>query len=189
MSANELIAKATEGKLSPQELNDVVQGLVAGRFDPYDALLIIGRAGAKQHRRLVEHYLLASDDPMLARLAIQVLCRYWGLATEYQDALEQFVRKVDWDEDDDVRLMAIDCAGSLLAERKDRGLLALLLQTFRDDGERQIVREAAYCALALAAGKHPNELPAASRHFDLDRDIDRSVISRIEATVRANGTA
>lgn len=186
MSGNELVAKATRGELSRSELDAVVQGLVTGTADPYEALLVIGRAGATQHRRLVERYLQASDDPMLARLAVQVLCRYWGLAFEYREVLEKFIRKVDWDEDDDVRLMAIDCAGSLLADRPDRDLLRLLLKIFRDEGERQIVREAAYSALALAAGKKPHEIPMSSRHFDLDRDIDRSVLSSVEAALVAD---
>lgn len=184
MSESTLVAKATQGRLSARELQQVAQGLTSGNADPYEALLVIGRANAKQHRSLVDRYLQYREDPMLARLALQVLCRYWGLAAEYQEALEQFVRKVDWDEDDDVRLMAIDCAGPFLAENKAPRLLSLLLQVFHDDSERQIVREAAYCSLALAAGKRLEELPAASRHFDLERDVDRSVIAVAEAALR-----
>lgn len=183
MNESELIAKATQGKLSASELERVVQGLVSGDADPYNALLIIGRAGARQHRQLVERYLESSKDPMLARLALQILCRYWGLTEEYLIQIENFILKVEWDEDDDVRLMAIDCAGSFLVNKKVSQLLLLLLKIFRDSDERQIVREAAYCSLALAMGKQPNELPTPSRHFDLDRDIDHSVISRIEAAL------
>jgi len=159
MSESALIAKATPGKLSESELRRVAQGLASGTGDPYEALLVIGRANAKQHRALVERYLQCQEDPMLARLALQILCRYWGLTAEYREAVEQFVCKVPWDEDDDVRLMAIDCAGPFLARNRLPRLMSLLLQIFRDDSERQIVREASYDSLALAAGKALEELP------------------------------
>jgi hypothetical protein len=184
MSDNQLVTKATHGRLSTRELQQVAQGLASGNTDPYEALLVIGRANATQYRNLVDKYLQCREDPMLARLALQVLCRYWGLTAEYQEELDRFAHKVDWDEDDDIRLMAIDCIGSFLAENKVPRLLSLLLQIFRNDSERQIVREAAYCSLALAAGKQAGELPSASRHFDLEHDVDCSVIAFAEATLQ-----
>lgn len=185
MSESDLVARASQGSLSERELKQVVQGLTSGNADPYEALLVIGRANAKEYRRLVERYLDCHEDPMLARLALQVLCRYWGLTADYQAALEQFVRKVDWDEDDDVRLMAIDCAGPFLAENKSPRILSLLLKIFRDESERQIVREAAYCSMALAAGKRLEDLPAASRHFDVKRDVDPLVLAATETALSA----
>jgi hypothetical protein len=184
MSESTLFARATQGLLSAGELHQVAQGLTSGSADPYDALLIIGRANARQYRGLVETYLQCDEDPMLARLAVQILCRYWGLTAEYQQALERFVRKVEWDQEDDVRLMAIDCAGSFLAENQSPRLLSLLLETYRDKRERQLVREAAYCSLALASGKQLDELPSASRHFDLEADVDPSVIAAAEKLLR-----
>jgi hypothetical protein len=188
MNTKELIKKATFGKLLEREIDEVVRALKTNDCDPYDALLIIGRAEATQYRPLVESYVQQSDDPMLARLALQVLCRYWSLGDQYRGVLERFIRKVDWDEDDDVRLMAIDCAGSLLAAQEDWHLMSLVRDVFQDEGERQIVREAAYCALALVAGRTPDELPAASRHFDLEHGIDPAVISYVEARLSACGT-
>lgn len=184
MSKSVLIAKAEQGKLSTGELQQIAQELISGDADPYEALLVIGRAGAMQYRSVVDGYLQFHDDPMLARLALQVLCRYWGLAGEYLEEIICFVRKVDWDEDDDIRLMAIDCAGSLLVEQRSSRLLSLLLQIFRDHSERQIVREAAYCSLALATGKRLDELPTASRHFDLEHDVDASVIVLAEEILK-----
>lgn len=178
---SDLLARATAGTLSAREKKQVVADLEHGAVDPYDGLLVIGRAGMTEQRPLVERYLESRSDPMLARLAVQVLCRYWGLYSEYRSVLARFVGKVDWDTDDDVRLMAIGCAGSLLASLDDRPLLELLLSTFQDVEERQIVREAAYCALGEAAGKRPEELPPASRHFDLEGDIDPAVIAGTRA--------
>lgn len=187
MNKGKLISRATRGGLSENEIQQVVQGLISGSHEPYEALLVVGRANARQYRALVDKYLTSPEDPMLSRLALQILCQYWGLADEYQDVIEMFMRKVDWDEDEDVRLMAISCAGTFLVDHQSAQLLSLLFQIFKDDSERQIVREAAYCSLALAAGKLPVELPAASRHFDLENDVDRSVIAAIETVLQEAG--
>lgn len=49
-------------------------------IDRYDALFVIGKAGITRHEDLVESYLDSPDDPMLARLAIQILCNWWGVS-------------------------------------------------------------------------------------------------------------
>jgi hypothetical protein len=176
---NDLIRKATEGSLTPEELDWTLTCLEAGTCDRYQALLVIGRAGAVQHRRLVERYLDASDQPMLARLALLILCAYWGLGWEYRATIEAFLRKVDWDEEDDVRLAAIDIAGWMLASHNEDWLLHLLIEIFQNPSEEQILREAAYCSLARASGKRREDLPPASRHFDLERDVDPQVLAYI----------
>jgi hypothetical protein len=183
MNTKELVIKATEGRLLQQELEEVIQLLDASACDRYDALLIIGRSGATQHRRTVEKYLAGSDGPLLARLALLILCGYWGLASDYKTVLEGFLRKVYWDEEDDVRLLAISLTGNLLIEDADCRLLRLIIGIFRDQSEssRQILREAAYCALAIASGKPREELPKASRHFDLERELDPRVMAYIVA--------
>jgi hypothetical protein len=183
MNMKELVIKATEGRLLQRELEETVRCLEANACDPYDALLIIGRSGATQYRGTVERYLAGSKGPMVARLALLVLCGYWGLASDYKTDLEAFVRKVAWDEDDDVRLLAISIVGKLLADQDDCRLLRLIVGIFNDQSESkpQILREAAYCALALASGKSREELPAASRHFDIERGLDPDVVAYIVA--------
>jgi hypothetical protein len=184
MNMKQLIGKATDGSLESTELSEVVTCLETNTCDPYDALLIIGRVGATQYRGLVEKYLNARDNPMLARLALMILCRYWKLAPEYRDSLEAFIRKMEWDEDDDVRLLAISITGSLLANQHDSRLLELLIDIFRDSSEAHLIREVAYCALAEACGKTPAELPKASCHFDLEHDVDPEVMAYIQAAER-----
>jgi hypothetical protein len=188
MNMQELISKATHGQLTQHELAAVVTSLDDDTEDTYTALLVIGRAGATQYRPVVERYLHSPNDPMLARLAVQILCSYWGLAVEYRDALERFVRKVTWDDEEDVRLMAISCMGYYLAQHQDRHWLTLLLTIFRNADEDQIIREAAYCSLAIAIGKSPLELPPASRHFDLEHDIDPTVLTVVEGIVATDST-
>jgi hypothetical protein len=185
MNPKELIRKATEGNLSSGELSRIVESLETGTCDPYDALLIIGRAGATQYRSLVEGYLNCPESPMLARLSLLVLCRYWGLSSEYKTALEAFARKVEWDEEDDVRILAISIIGTLLATEPDDRLLKLLIDIFHDHTESkpQILRETAYCALAEASGRK-SDLPPTSRHIDLDHGLDPDVVAYIEAAER-----
>jgi hypothetical protein len=181
MNMKELVGKANEGKLLPHELEEVIACLEGDICDPYEALLVLGRSGAIRYRNIVERYLRTSRSPMLTRLALMILCRYWGLTVEYKTDLELFIRKVEWDDDDDVRVLAISIAGSLLADQKDDHLLWLIIDIFRNrsGSERQTPREVAYCALALASGKKLQELPKASRHFDLERDVDVDVIAFI----------
>jgi hypothetical protein len=113
-----------------------------------------------------------------------ILCGYWDLSLEYKNRIEEFVRKVEWDDEEDVRVLAISIAGRLLAKHDDRVLLKLLIYVFRDPSEGQLIRETAYCALGEAAGKNPSELPLASRHFDLERDLDPDVVAYIEEAER-----
>lgn len=179
MNYRELIAKASRGGLKPPEIHAIAKSIQAGTVDTYEALLVLGRSGAVEYRPLVEGFLSSPGDPMLARLALQILCRYWGLASEYAKELEAFIGKVDWDESDDVRLMAIDSSGELLRTNEHMDLLRVVYEIYDRPEERQIVREAAYCALATAVGKKPSELPPASRHFDLARESDPSVLAEV----------
>jgi hypothetical protein len=184
MNINELITKATRGDIEQHEIEEVVRCLETGSGPQYEALLVIGRSGASQYRGLVEKYLDARDNPMLARLALMILCEYWDLSLEYKSRIHEFVRKVEWDDEDDVRVLAISIAGSLLVRHDDRGLLQLLIHIFRDPLERPFIRQTAYCALGEAAGKNRLELPIVARHFDLERDVDPDVIAYIEEAER-----
>ena len=80
MNTKELVEKATNGTITKSEIKEAHEALVEKTGDEYDLLLVLGRSEAKQYKELVEKYLKANHDPMLARLSLQVLCRYWGLA-------------------------------------------------------------------------------------------------------------
>jgi hypothetical protein len=179
MNTNELIRKASNGTITPQEVANVANALESGTGDEYRCLLILGRANAVRYRQLVERYLDRRDDPMLARLSLQVLCRYWGLASDYSEVLQKFIQKVDWDSEDDVRIMAISCCESIVAQKEHVDLLRLLYTIVCDPQEDSIAREAAYSALAISTGKAPSELPSPAR-FDIDTDIQEEVMKEIE---------
>jgi hypothetical protein len=183
-NAKELLEELAQRALTPDELAEVARRLEGKEGDQYDWLLILGRAEATRYRALVERFLESPDDPMLARLALQVLCRYWDLGASYKDVLMRFARGVPWDEDDDVRLMAIDCLGEVLRVGPDRQPLAYLFQLFESEEERQIVRETAYSAMARAMGTPTAKLPPAGRHFDLSKDIDHAVIDAVMERVQ-----
>src|ERR1051325_8670568 len=196
MNMKQLIANATNGTLSSAELAHVVECVKSNTCYQYDGLLVIGRAGARQYRTLDESFLYASDL-MLARLALLILCRYWRLSSEYRTVLAMFIREATSNDEGDVGMLAMAIAGTLLATEKDDALLSLLIEKFRDQSEPepQMLREVAYCALGEAAGKLPQELPPASRHFDLEHGLDPDVLEFVAAAERrlaskdpANGT-
>lgn len=79
-------------------------------------------------------YLERSDDPMLARLALPILCNHWGLTERYLPVVRHFIEGVEWD-DDRVQLVALSIAGRYLRKHVDPGLLDLLLETTRPDAQ------------------------------------------------------
>jgi len=186
MNIKELIRKANAGSITPHEIKQVYEALINNEGDAYDLLLILGRAGATQHKNIVEKYLNTPDDSMLARLALQILCRYWGLAKEYEIFLEQFVRGVDWDDEEDVRLMAITCAADILKDEDKPVLLSIIFDVFNDEDEDDITRGAAYETLAIVSGVSVIDLPQ-PLHFDLKNDVDQNVINKIKTKIRGKG--
>ena len=185
MNTKELVEKATNGTITKSEIKEAHEALVEKTGDEYDLLLVLGRSEAKQYKELVEKYLKATHDPMLARLSLQVLCRYWGLADEYQDELERFIAWEDWDEEEDVRLMAIGCVVELYKENENPKLLKYVYDVFRNDSEDEITREAAYETLALVSGVPIKDLPQPSS-FDLATDVDSSVLTKAEKLIEGH---
>jgi len=179
MNTQELIKKASSGKISQNEIEKVHEALMQQEGDEYDLLLILGRAEAKQYKNDIEKYLNASYDPMLARLALQILCRYWGEAKNYKDVIKKFIESVDWDEDGDVRLMAIGCVTEVFKSEVSSELLRCVYNVFIDEKEGKVARGAAYEVLAIVSGKDLNDL-SQPLHFDFENDVDPSVIEKIK---------
>ncbi len=181
MSSDDLLSRAKRGLLSPGEVQSTTEELRRTPADSqraYQALHILGLMGATEHRALVESYLESPRDPMLARIALVVLCNHWGLAEDYRDALEAFVRGVAWDEEDDVRLVAISAAGELSRETGDLGLIGVLLSVATDGQQRVLLREAATSALARATGVQWEEIPSPASLLDPESSWSESVHGR-----------
>ncbi|WKD50338.1 hypothetical protein [Microbulbifer spongiae] len=182
MNTKKLLEKASTGTITENEVKLVYNALVNHASDEYDLLLTLGRAGAKQYRDVVEGYLNSPHDPMLARVALQILCRYWGLAKEFKDTLAKFIKIVDWDEEEDVRMMAIGCVAEVFKQESSPELLGYVYDVFENPEEDEVIRGAAYETLALVAGKSVKELPQ-PQHFDLNKDVDPSVLKRTKKVI------
>ncbi|MEW6363200.1 MAG: hypothetical protein AB1714_01025 [Acidobacteriota bacterium] len=179
MNFDELLQKAKRGEISQEEIDDVARVLTTARdenLSEYTLLHIIGRGFSLKHEELVVSFLERKDDPMLVRLALQILCHFWGKTEKYLATVKEYLHGAPWDEDDDVKLMAISITGEYLRKKPEADLLRRLLHLFRDAAEERITREAAYCAMARAYGWGWQEIPRASRHFDLEKDTDKEVL-------------
>jgi hypothetical protein len=178
MTLANLLEDAKAGRLTSDDLHRVVAMLREERpgVDHYLLLHIIGRSGDRSQRPLVEKYLHRPEDPMLSRLAVQILCGYWNETERYIDRVIEFVDGVNWDEDDDVRLVAISNGGEYLRAHSHPVLLRRLIDIVRDRNERPIVRTAAYFALSRAVGRDWKELPSAARVLDIETEADRMIL-------------
>jgi len=62
----------------------------------------------------------------------------------------RFIRSVEWDEDDDIRISALSSAGNYLKSVENPNLLRVVFEAFLDDHANEVLQESAYCALAIA---------------------------------------
>jgi hypothetical protein len=165
MNADEILERATKGELSAPEQDAVAEALRSGSasFDRYTLLLALGRAMGKKHRAVVEAFLQEKSDPMLARLALQILCKFWSETERYVSVVERAIVGLDWDHDDDIRQMATSIAGEYLRDERNPALLKELLAIVDDESEEEFTRKDAYVSLARAMGLEWEELPPLSR--------------------------
>ncbi|HUD01899.1 MAG TPA: hypothetical protein VMR37_06195 [Rhabdochlamydiaceae bacterium] len=166
---DELLEEAKWGKLTEKEIASVAEKIKAAGPDEdsdlYTLIHILGRAEATQYKKLVEKFLYYPTSPIISSIALKTLCNYWGSAHEYLDKIKSFIKGVEWDPDNDVRLIALSCAGQYLKESQDKELLQLLLSTYENEEEDELCREAAYEAIALAMGQTWNEILNEERNF------------------------
>src|SRR5262249_36734141 len=188
---DKLLERARSGDITEVELSAVVAELEdrTSQVDPYGLLHIIGHAGDLRYRPVVESFLTRSDEPMLARLALQILCKFWNQTENYLSSVASFIEGAPWDFDNDVRQIAISCAGEYLRGHREPGLLKRLLDILDDENEPQTLREDAYLALARAVGREWSELPRASRHFDLTHDTDPLVVEKARGRLREEASS
>lgn len=185
MNTEELIIKANAGIISSKEIRYVYDALKNGSGEVYDFLLILGSANATEYRATVEQYLHYPADPMLSRLALQILCRYWGETKDYIEVLCKFIEGVDWDDEEDVRDMALSCACEVFKESSSPRLLKYVYDVFSNPHEDSISRGAAYEGLAVLFGKDVSELPQ-PLHFDLDKDVQEEVVENAREILKEN---
>ena len=182
MNADEILRRATSGTLIKADQDMVAEALLARdpKLDRYTLLLSLGRAMARQHSKVVESYLNEEHDPMLARLALQILCKFWSGTVHYLPIVERALDGLAWDEEDDVRQMALSIAGEYLREAEYPRFLEQLLDAVEDETEDDVIRKDAYLSLARAMGVEWDELPPLSRLPPLDEFLDKALVRSAE---------
>jgi hypothetical protein len=176
-----LLDQAKSGTITARDIDHVAHALQTNEpdADRYTLLHIIGRSNAIRHRVLVEKYL-TDDDPMLVRLALQILCSYWGESSRYIEKIRMFASGNPRDPDDDVRLVALSIAGEYLRGHEDSDLARIVLRSFQDVEQGRNVREVAYRSICRAVGLEWHDIPASTRHFDLNREVRSDVLNRFK---------
>lgn len=149
----------------------------AGTRDPYVLLEIVGVAGGPDLVMLVEPFLDSRQDPMLARLSLEILCNYWGLRQSYRHRLVTFLMGAPWDEEGDVRQVAISEAGEYLRRDADREILQALLGIATSPTEDKLTREIAIQALGRAIGMSHQRLPFGG-DVPADSDLAQGILRR-----------
>ena len=163
--------RAKDRALSVAELKRIAAALRASEpsKNRYRLLHILGRGGGPEFEEVVAPYLRCESDPMLARLAIQILCDYWDLDAKYRDVVLDFVRGAAvWDVDNVARQAAMTAAGEYLRWTRDPEILEAVLAVALDESEWELTREDAVEALARATYQSWEEMPPASRREPLD---------------------
>jgi hypothetical protein len=153
-------------------------------IDRYTALHALGRGGDPRWTATVERFLDSPDDPMLARLAVQILCQWWSQPERYRDWLVSFARGVAWD-DGEVRQMALSSIGEWLRSTPDHELLAVLVAVVTDEAAPTLDREDALLAIARALGQDHDHLPPAAAREPLDSPWSRGVLDAARARLDA----
>lgn len=151
-----LLEQVKAGDKLPPETVDAVAATVeheeTSDRDRYTGLHILGLAQARQYRSLLERFLEDPDDPMLARIALLGLARYWNEADAYLDHVTQAVDGQEWDYLGDVQLTAISIAGDYLSDHDSPELLRTLIDRAEAAPRGTAERNAALDALARAIG-------------------------------------
>lgn len=179
---DKLLDKAKWDKLTPEEVQYVVQRIENSKPNDPDLYVLIytlGRSGEIKYRKLVERFLYFPSDPMISLIALKTLCDYWSFTEDYLSELLNFVHGVEWDEENDVRNVAISTLGEHLRQHPDNKLLQLLIDIFENDQD-EIDRETAYVALARAMGREYKEIFSSNWNILFDFSVIEEVQKRIK---------
>ena len=177
MDFGAVLDHAKSGTVTEAELRDLVAQLRSGVRDHPQRYRLVMAAGWASLRRpdgaprgaaldpesvrpYIEPLLDAHDDPWLVREALTVLCDYFPGEERYRDILRAWVRMVPWDEDRDVRTVAISALGALIASSGSPVGVADLLRVAEDATDPD--QDWALRALARAVGIEHRDLPRVS---------------------------
>lgn len=153
------------GSISRSDYDRVASELSAPRtkYRRYTLLHILGRGEQRQYRSLVERFVADADNPMLARLAINILVGWWGLWDDYKDWVFSFAEGVAWDDGEDVRLIALSMLGERLRRNDEEEVARALFEVATNPDVCNLTRFSAMTALGRGLGYEHKDLPEATR--------------------------
>lgn len=173
LSFDKLAEKATWSKLTQEEIEYVTRTFYDSKpghdQNLADCIYILGRIGADQHKATIEKYLFYPADAHVSAVTLRILCLYWKYTGEYLNQIVSFIKGVDWDEDDEVRMMAFSSLGEYLRKKSELHLIKLLTDFVEDptkiegylhdrDYARVFLQACAYQDLAKALGRPSDEI-------------------------------
>jgi hypothetical protein len=175
-----LLDRAKDGLLRGHELDQAVAALKDPRSgaDPYTLLHIIGHAMDNSYEGLVVSYLDCPEDPLLSRLALQILCNYWSKTSRYITYVKRFLAGVDWDDEGDVQQVAVSVVGEFLREKWDDELFRSLLDLALDEDDVRQMRIPAIEALARALGDYWIDMPPLTSGTTVETEWYRVTLDR-----------
>ena len=183
MNIDELVEKSKSRPLNDLEAKFIREELSRENIKDsklYALLYAAGRGFRTDLEKTIASYLDYTKDPMIVRLSLQILCAFWGKHEAYKEYITGFLNNKEWDEDQDVFLMAISCAGEYCRKNIDKAMIAKLLSIYSDFNSDAIIRQAAFTALARSQGKDWNTLPTPTNLIEFDSDETKDTIERAE---------
>ncbi len=208
---DKLLAKVDAGRaLNPTELLAVGELLrkycVEGQSETlsldmiYSLLVMIGNI-SRYHPRDIVEYTLELKDPLVACLALEILCLKWNLVTDYLERVIDFALGVPWDHERDVQQTALKILGEYLAgaigepekkpkqnwQKKQSRVFELLLSVFEDKTLDESIRTGAYIALCRGFGKSLELIPAECALLDVSDsspEVDWEMVRSIRAQLK-----
>lgn len=153
----QLTARAKEGAVRPEEVNEIARTISAGLAgrDLYRLLYAVARAGGPAYESLVAGYLVHPEDPEVSALAVQVLTGHWRVGAKYRKQILELLGSPEWDQSDDAFMAAVAGAGETLHDGFDAELLRALLkiaQEGRGEYNDDLMQRLAVEAIARALG-------------------------------------
>jgi len=165
----ELLLRAKVSRLTDEELESVVHDLTQlplTESQQRQSLHILGLHDSASYRTIVEPFL-HKKVVSLAKLALWILCTYWDLAEDYADDVLNFLKGVEWDQIDEIRITAATIAGKYLSRLPNKALLEALFTILENEQEDSILRQVAYISLLQAMGVPSLQLPQPSLETDI----------------------
>ena len=173
------------GDFSPIETQWIEQRLYcAGGQDTVELLTWLGERNLRQFRDKIELLMYCREDAFLSSIALKVICTDWNLVSHHIDLLRTFIRGVDWDDEDDLRLCAISIAGKYLFSTSDTALLGELLAAYDQSQNDEILSGAVFRAIWMAMGRDVRDLIPHNGRTEPTSSELRQVLDEARTTVR-----